>query len=156
MIRTAAMANEMEITSKLMLAIVTGASRGLDRSTALHLAKKGADIIVTHRSNLSKSGAAVAVLEAEGRKAIALQLDAGNVQTFNGFVGHVREVLAKTFDRDQMESNFMTGDEQIQWSDRNQRSLILSGPCCSASRINATSKAPCHYFGLRPSLLLNP
>ena len=36
---------------------------------ALHLAKKGAEIIVTY-SNLSKSGAAVAVLEAEGRKAI--------------------------------------------------------------------------------------
>jgi NAD(P)-dependent dehydrogenase (short-subunit alcohol dehydrogenase family) len=119
MIRTAAMANEMDIASKLKLAIVTGASRGLDRSTALHLAKKGAEIIVTY-SNLSKSGAAVAVLEAEGRKAIALQLDAGNVQSFDGFVGHVREVLAKTFDRDQMESDFMTGDEQIQWSDRNQ------------------------------------
>lgn len=33
------------------IAMVTGANRGLGRNTALHLAERGVDLVITHRSN---------------------------------------------------------------------------------------------------------
>ena len=79
-------------TSKL--AIVTGASRGLGRNTALNLAKRGVDVIVTYHSNRAEADAAVAEIEALGRKAVALQLDAGKVSSFAAFVDGVRSALS--------------------------------------------------------------
>ena len=79
-------------TSKL--AIVTGASRGLGRNTALNLAKRGVDVIVTYHSNRAEADAAVAEIEALGRKAVALQLDAGKVSSFAVFVDGVRSALS--------------------------------------------------------------
>ncbi len=61
------------------IAIVTGSSRGLGKSTALHLAKKGVNIIVTYHSNAEEAANVVAQIEALGAKAIALQLDSSNV-----------------------------------------------------------------------------
>jgi len=85
------------------VAIVTGASRGLGRSTALNLAKKGVDVIVTYHSNRSEADTAVAAIEAQGRKAVALQLDVSNVQSFDGFVGQVQAALTATFGRDRFD-----------------------------------------------------
>jgi len=85
------------------VAIVTGASRGLGRSTALNLAKKGVDVIVTYHSNRSEADTAVAAIEAQGRKAVALQLDVSNVQSFDGFVGQVQAALTATLGRDRFD-----------------------------------------------------
>ncbi len=57
------------------IALVTGSSRGLGKNTALALAKKGVDVIVTYRSNEAEAQNVVAEIEALGGKAIALQLD---------------------------------------------------------------------------------
>lgn len=75
------------------IALITGASRGLGRNTAIALARRGADVILTYHSNRSEADAAVAEVEALGRKAIALQLDAGNVASFSGFADEIRRVL---------------------------------------------------------------
>jgi NAD(P)-dependent dehydrogenase (short-subunit alcohol dehydrogenase family) len=81
-------ANEQKI------AIVTGGSRGLGRNTAVHLARSGTDVIVTYNSNRAEADSAVAEIEALGRRAVALQLDAGAVATFDAFVESIRSVLA--------------------------------------------------------------
>jgi NAD(P)-dependent dehydrogenase (short-subunit alcohol dehydrogenase family) len=81
-------ANEQKI------AIVTGGSRGLGRNTAVHLARSGTDVIVTYNSNRAEADSAVAEIEALGRRAVALQLDAGAVATFDTFVESIRSVLA--------------------------------------------------------------
>src|SRR5690606_6848561 len=81
-------ANEQKI------AIVTGGSRGLGRNTAVHLARSGVDVIITYNSNRAEADNAVAEIEALGRRAAALQLDAGAVVTFDAFVESVRSVLA--------------------------------------------------------------
>ncbi|WP_454848601.1 SDR family NAD(P)-dependent oxidoreductase [Rhizobium binxianense] len=75
------------------IAIVTGGSRGLGRNTAVHLAKSGADVIFTYNSNRPEAESAVAEIEALGRRAAALQLDAGAVATFDAFVESVGSVL---------------------------------------------------------------
>lgn len=40
---------------KIKIALVTGSSRGLGKNTALALAKKGIDVIVTYHSNLEEA-----------------------------------------------------------------------------------------------------
>jgi NAD(P)-dependent dehydrogenase (short-subunit alcohol dehydrogenase family) len=75
------------------IALVTGSSRGLGKSTALNLAKKGVDVIVTYHSNEAEAKSVVAAIETIGAKAVALQLDTGNTKTFDGFVEQVKQSL---------------------------------------------------------------
>lgn len=82
------------------ISLVTGASRGLGRSTALAIARRGGDIVLTYRSQGDAAQAAVAEIVALGRKAIALQLDTGDVAAFAPFVGRLRTALRETWARD--------------------------------------------------------
>ena len=82
------------------ITLVTGGSRGLGRNTAEHVARAGGDVILTYRSGADEAAAAVAAIQALGRKAVALQLDTGKVATFAAFAGRVREALASQWQRD--------------------------------------------------------
>ena len=82
------------------ITLVTGGSRGLGRNTAEHVARAGGDVILTYRSGADDAAAAVAAIQALGRKAVALQLDTGKVATFAAFAGRVREALASEWQRD--------------------------------------------------------
>ena len=75
------------------IAIVTGGSRGLGRNTVLSLAKRGIDSIFTYNSNQADAEKVVRVVAESGQKSIALQLDTGNVGTFDDFVDSVRQAL---------------------------------------------------------------
>jgi NAD(P)-dependent dehydrogenase (short-subunit alcohol dehydrogenase family) len=75
------------------VAVVTGGSRGLGRSTVLALAGRGVDTVFTYRSDqVAADKVAVAAGEL-GARAVALQLDTGDTSTFDGFVGQLRPVL---------------------------------------------------------------
>ena len=82
------------------ITLVTGGSRGLGRNTAEHVARAGGDVILTYRSGADEAAAAVAAIQALGRKAVALQLDTGKVATFAAFASRVREALASEWQRD--------------------------------------------------------
>jgi NAD(P)-dependent dehydrogenase (short-subunit alcohol dehydrogenase family) len=82
------------------IAIVTGASRGLGKSTALNLAKKGVDTIVTYHTNAAEAAKVVAEIESLGAKAIALQLDTANTKTFDDFAGQVKQALQAKWQTD--------------------------------------------------------
>jgi NAD(P)-dependent dehydrogenase (short-subunit alcohol dehydrogenase family) len=82
------------------ISIVTGASRGLGRNTAISIARHGGDVILTYRSGADGARAVVAEIEALGRKAVALQLDVGAVATFPAFVESVRSALQSTWGRE--------------------------------------------------------
>lgn len=56
-------------------AVVTGASRGIGKATALGLAEAGADVIVTYREKREEADAVVKQIEAMGKRALAHQLD---------------------------------------------------------------------------------
>lgn len=88
----------MKITHKI--ALVTGASRGLGRNTALKLASEGADIIVTYRARKEEGEAVVAEIEKLGRKAALLQLDVADTTGFDAFAQSVKQVLQSHWQRD--------------------------------------------------------
>jgi len=73
------------------IAIVTGGSRGIGRNTVLCLAKRGVRSIFTFNTNRAEADKVVAL----AAKTIALQLDTGNVGSFDGFLGQVRDALAE-------------------------------------------------------------
>lgn len=77
-------------------ALVTGGSRGLGRNMALGLAKKGINVVITYNSNKEEAGKVVAEIQSLGLKAAALQLNTGDIRSFDGFVtaltGALKEV----------------------------------------------------------------
>jgi len=76
------------------IALITGGSRGLGRSMALHLAQAGVDVIITYQNNAAAAQDVVSRIGALGRRAGALQLDTGDSTGFAGFAGQVRAMLA--------------------------------------------------------------
>ena len=93
------------------IALVTGASRGLGKSAALHLAKRGADVILTYRSGRAEAEATVAEIESMGRRAHALPLDVSKSSTFVEFAIRLRDVLSKNWQRDRL--NFLVNNAGI-------------------------------------------
>lgn len=75
------------------IALVTGGSRGLGKNMAVSLAKKGIDVILTYNSNQEEAAHVVATIQSLGQHAAAFQLDAGNVQSLNGFIERVTQHL---------------------------------------------------------------
>jgi len=57
------------------VALVTGGSRGIGRAIAIDLARSGAEIVFTFRSDSGGAAATVRAVEAAGRCAIALRAD---------------------------------------------------------------------------------
>jgi NAD(P)-dependent dehydrogenase (short-subunit alcohol dehydrogenase family) len=82
------------------IALVTGGSRGLGRSTALKLAEQGIDVILTYKSNEVEAQAVVEAIEALGRRAVALQLDVADSRAFAGFAQRVKGTLSHTWQRE--------------------------------------------------------
>ena len=81
------------------IALITGGSRGLGRNSAESLARTGVDSVITYHSRAAEAQAVVAKLQAEGRKAVALQLDTGATQTFAGFAEKLKKTLQDTWGR---------------------------------------------------------
>lgn len=82
------------------IALVTGGSRGLGKDMALALAHKGIDVILTYNSKKEEALAVVAAIEQAGQKAAALQLNTGEIKSFDAFFDQVKAVLKDTFDTD--------------------------------------------------------
>ena len=68
------------------IALITGGSRGLGRSMALHLADRGTDVELTYRANEAEARNVVEHITQKGRRALALPLDVGASATFTAFV----------------------------------------------------------------------
>ena len=85
------------------IALVTGSSRGLGKNTALTLAQKGVDVIVTYHSSEVEANEVVSEIQAMGRQAVALQLDSSDTQTFDGFVVQVNRVLQDIWQTEQFD-----------------------------------------------------
>jgi NAD(P)-dependent dehydrogenase (short-subunit alcohol dehydrogenase family) len=82
------------------ISLVTGASRGLGRNTALSIARRGGDVILTYQSRAEDAQAVVAEIEALGRKALAFRLDSGDTASFPAFAETLQGALRDTWQRD--------------------------------------------------------
>jgi len=82
------------------IAVVTGSSRGLGRNTAVSIARKGGDVVVTYHSRRQDAEVVVDEIKAMGRKAVALQLDTGKVADFPVFAERLRVALRETWQRE--------------------------------------------------------
>ena len=85
---------------KNKIAIITGGSRGLGKNTALALAKKGVDVIITYHSQQAEAADVVAQIEKMGQKAIAIQLDVADSQSFADFANQVKGALKQKWNSD--------------------------------------------------------
>ncbi|HEY9132286.1 MAG TPA: SDR family oxidoreductase [Dyella sp.] len=85
------------------IALITGGNRGLGKNAALALAAQGVDVVITYRGNRAEAEAVVAEIEKLGRRANALQLDVGQVVSFDAFATQLRDVLGKHFQRDRFD-----------------------------------------------------
>jgi NAD(P)-dependent dehydrogenase (short-subunit alcohol dehydrogenase family) len=84
------------------IALITGGSRGLGKNTALKLAERGNDVILTYRSSRTEAEAVVKEILRLGRHAVALPLDVEIASTFPDFIVKVRDAL-KTFRRERFD-----------------------------------------------------
>ena len=82
------------------ITLVTGASRGLGRNTALSIARHGGDVVITYQRRSEEAQAVVAEIKALGRKAMAFQLDTGDVTAFASFAERLRTALRETWNRE--------------------------------------------------------
>lgn len=85
------------------IVLITGASRGLGKNVALHLADQGRDIILTYYANQQEADSVVKAIEAMGRKAVALQLDVRKSESFTNFSNEVKQQLQTHWQRDQFD-----------------------------------------------------
>lgn len=91
------------------IAVITGASRGLGRSTAEHLLARGTSVIGTYRSD---EASARALVDAHGEDRVAmLQLDTTRTADYPAFVDAVRESAGRfgREDVDHLVNNAGTG-----------------------------------------------
>lgn len=85
------------------IAIITGASRGLGRSTALHLARQGVHVIGTYHSRAQEAQDLVEEIEALGSKAQMLQLDVSDISAFEAFATQVSSLLSGYFNAERFD-----------------------------------------------------
>jgi NAD(P)-dependent dehydrogenase (short-subunit alcohol dehydrogenase family) len=93
------------------IALVTGASRGLGKNMAIALAQKGNDVIITYNSKKEEADEVVSEIELLGRKAAAIQLNVGEVKSFNDFVTELSNILKEKWNRTNI--NFLINNAGI-------------------------------------------
>ena len=79
-------------------ALVTGASRGIGRATALALAKAGAHVLVHYRDNAQEAASVVAAIHAENGRADAVPADLGTPDGAALLAKEVRSIVGDRLD----------------------------------------------------------
>ncbi|UZE14254.1 SDR family NAD(P)-dependent oxidoreductase [Pseudomonas sp. B21-053] len=85
------------------IALITGASRGLGRNMALHLAKRGVHIIGTYRSGEAEAESLMREIEAQGGKAAMLPLDITDTASYQDFSNALTDTLKTDFGRERFD-----------------------------------------------------
>jgi 3-oxoacyl-[acyl-carrier protein] reductase len=79
-------------------ALVTGASRGIGRATALALARAGANVLAHYGRSAAEAESLVAAIQAEGGRANALAADLGTPEGASLLAKQVRSIVGDRLD----------------------------------------------------------
>ena len=77
------------------VALVTGSSKGLGRSTALALAAAGYDVVINYARSKSKALEVASEIEAMGRKTLVVKANVGDVEKIKGMFQEIEEVFGR-------------------------------------------------------------
>jgi len=124
----------METRTKI--ALVTGGSRGLGKNSALKIAEKGLDVIITYRNNKEEADKVVEEIQSLGRKAIAYQLDTKDIKSFETFIKSVG---------DHLEEN--TGSRNIDYLINNAGTALYS-PIAEVTEEQLDDMVDIHFKGV--------
>ena len=103
--------------------LVTGASRGIGRDTALLAAERGYAVAVNYASNRAKAEEVVAAIAAAGGTAIAVQADVAKVDEVERMFGEVDERLGTL---DALVNNAGVGYSQGMFEDIGPKDLVAT------------------------------
>lgn len=79
------------------VALITGGSRGLGKSAAMHLAQSKVGVVITYHRKQEEAQTLVNHIQKEGGRAVALQLDVTETARFYDFVDELKTALKNTF-----------------------------------------------------------
>ncbi|CAB1081384.1 Oxidoreductase, short-chain dehydrogenase/reductase family [Olavius algarvensis Delta 1 endosymbiont] len=85
------------------IALITGGNRGLGKNTALRLASCGANSIITYHSHKEEADSVVSEIESKDQRAVALQLDVGDIKSLDEFMQQVSDTLRNKWGRDKFD-----------------------------------------------------
>lgn len=85
------------------IALITGGSRGLGKSSALKLAAAGVDLVLTYHSRQSEAEQVVAEAEKMGVRALAMQLDVADCSGFTRFAAQLQSELRARWQREDVD-----------------------------------------------------
>lgn len=85
------------------IGLITGASRGLGKNTALAMAAQGIDVVLTYHSQKAAAEDVVAEIQRLGRKAVALHLDVTNAKSFAAFAVQLQHALQANWQTDRFD-----------------------------------------------------
>jgi enoyl-[acyl-carrier protein] reductase III len=77
------------------VALITGSSRGIGRAIALELAARGADIVVNYLRKRAAAEEAVAAIQAQGRRAMAVKANVGDAAQIEAMFDRVRSEFGR-------------------------------------------------------------
>ena len=82
------------------IALVTGGSRGLGKNAALKLAADGTGIVLTYNRSQQEALDVVHEIQETGVNAAALQLNVGDITSFEHFAQQLHETLKSVWQRE--------------------------------------------------------
>ena len=87
----------------MKIAIITGGSRGIGKSMALNVARRGVGVVLTYNSHPEEGEAVAAEIAQAGGRATAVKLDVTKVATFAEFAKSLPGVVQKAFGQSQFD-----------------------------------------------------
>jgi NAD(P)-dependent dehydrogenase (short-subunit alcohol dehydrogenase family) len=91
---------EIQMTHSSPIAIVTGGSRGIGKSIAMQIAKRGIGVVLTYNSHPEDGQAVAAQINRGGGKSVALKLDSAQIASLNEFTKELTRVLKQEWNRE--------------------------------------------------------